>query len=235
MKRRSGLTERAEPARSRVAGNRRITGFLTVRLTGLMRPLTSRIRALSLTAAIAGACALLFAGLSSAAPSSHHLPLPSKDPFYRYNHPLAHIAPGTVLRKRTVTIDENGNTTPITATQILYRTSGEAGQPTITVTTVIQPKAPVGSTKIVSYQTAYDALGSQCDPSYTLRGGNKSGGSTAEDEEQLILGYVAEGYTVLVPDYEGVRRWRARSRATARSTASARPSTCSISRKPRRR
>jgi hypothetical protein len=140
-----------------------------------------------------------WAAASTAAP-----PPPSSDPFYAYGGSLAALAPGTVLRTRSVNVAENGNPTPITAEQILYRTTGQLGQPTATVTTMLRPatSALPGTTKIVSYQTAYDALGSECDPSYTLQGGNPSY-STAQDEEQIILGYVQAGYTVLVPDYEG--------------------------------
>ena len=96
--------------------------------------------------------------------------LPSRDPFYRYHGSLSGIAPGTVLRTRSVTIAETGKPTPITATQVLYRTTGQLGQPTVTVATIIRPTTPPVVTKIVAYQTAYDALGSECDPSYTLRG-----------------------------------------------------------------
>ena len=81
-----------------------------------------------------------------------------------------------MLKKRTVTIMDKGHAAPVRAEQLLYRTTGELGQPAITVTTVIRPKKSLASTKIVSYQTAYDALGPKCDPSYTLRGG-KGGGS----------------------------------------------------------
>jgi hypothetical protein len=128
--------------------------------------------------------------------------LPSSDPFYSYSGSLSGVAPGTVLRSRTVNIAENGTSTPITASQLLYRTTGEQGQPTATVTTVLRPASAALTTKIVSYQTAYDALGSQCDPSYTLQGGNSSY-STAQDEEQVILAYLNAGDTVVVPDYEG--------------------------------
>jgi hypothetical protein len=92
----------------------------------------------------------------------------------------------------------------MSARQVLYRTTGQYGQPTATVTTIIQPATSSGATKIVSYQTAYDALGSQCDPSYTLHGGNPSD-STAQAELQAILAYVRAGDTVVVPDYEGER------------------------------
>jgi hypothetical protein len=143
-----------------------------------------------------------WAGWAAASPAAP--PLPSADPFYAYNGSLAGLAPGTVLRTRTVNVAENGNPTPITAQQILYRTTSQLGQPTATVTTMLRPATSVlpAATKLISYQTAYDALGSECDPSYTLRGGNP-GYSTAADEEQIILGYVQAGYTVVVPDYEG--------------------------------
>ncbi len=127
--------------------------------------------------------------------------LPTHDPFYRYSRSLRNVRPGTILRKRKVKIAESGSSTPITATQVLYRTTGQLGQPTVTVATIIRP-TPAVTTKIVAYQTAYDALGSECDPSYTLRGGNPSY-STAKDEEQVILSYVNAGDTVVVSDYEG--------------------------------
>jgi Secretory lipase len=150
---------------------------------------------------VAGVLATILVGAPAAVAASPALP--SNDPFYTYSGSLANVAPGTVLRHRTVSVAENGSSTPITATQVLYRTTGELGQPTATVATILRPTSQVLVTKIVSYQTAYDALGSECDPSYTLQGGNPSY-STAQDEEQIILAYVAAGYTVVVPDYEGV-------------------------------
>lgn len=144
----------------------------------------------------------VLAALVLAAPAGAAPVLPSQDAFYSYAGPLAGVAPGTVLRSRTVTIAENGTTTPITATQVLYRTIDELHRPSVTVATILRPAATIGTPKIVAYQTAYDALGSQCDPSYTLQGGNSSY-STAQEEEQIILGYVGAGYTVVVPDYEG--------------------------------
>jgi hypothetical protein len=146
----------------------------------------------------AGVAALVAAPLSYASGPT----LPTKDPFYAYARPLTHIAPGTILRRRTVTLAENGTATSLTATQLLYRTTGELGQPTVTVATVIRPALQLGPTKIVSYQTAYDGLGAECDPSFTLQGGNSSY-RTAAAEEQVVLGYANAGDTVVVSDYEG--------------------------------
>jgi hypothetical protein len=150
-----------------------------------------------------GVTAILGGAAAGAAGAGSGPLLPSADPFYSYGGTLAGVAPGAVLRTRTVSQVALGITAPVRATQLLYRTTGELGQPTVTVATVIRPPLSVGAAKIVSYQTAYDALGSKCDPSYTLQGGNP-GYQTAAAEETIITAYVAAGYTVVVPDYEGV-------------------------------
>jgi hypothetical protein len=165
------------------------------------RPMACRPRWLL---ALVGLVALVAIGAPVASARAGAGPLlPSSDPFYTYSGstPLAQIAPGTVLKTRAIQVSASGSTTPFTATQVLYRTTGEQGQPTVTVTTIIKPLAALG-TKIVAYQTAYDALGSECDPSYTLAGGNP-GYSAAQEEASIIEGYVTAGYTVVVSDYEG--------------------------------
>jgi hypothetical protein len=128
---------------------------------------------------------------------------PAQDPFYAYSGstPLSQVTPGTVLNKRGVSLTIEGLTVPVSTEQVLYRTSGEQGQPTVTVTTIIRPLLSLG-TKIVAYQMAYDALGPECDPSYTLQGGNNSD-STGQAEAAAISAYVLAGFTVTVPDYEG--------------------------------
>jgi hypothetical protein len=151
-------------------------------------------RALALTATV-------FAMSIVAPPALADPALPSADPFYSY--PAAALnaaAPGAILRQRTIPNADLGTSTPVSATQVLFRTIGEQRQPTATVATVIQPATPAAVTRIVSYQTAYDALGSECDPSYTLQGGNSGYDS---DEQSVIGGYVAAGYAVIDTDYEG--------------------------------
>jgi hypothetical protein len=158
-------------------------------------------------AAIGLACAVLVAasvlsGSTSARAATARAAaapgFPGKDPFYRWTRPLAKVTPGTVLRRRTVTlVPAVGGVT--TATQVLYRTTTQLGAPATTVATIIRPRS-AGSVKLVSYQTAYDALGAQCDPSYTLAGGNGSSGSA---ETAVMAQFVAKGDTVVVSDYEG--------------------------------
>ena len=135
--------------------------------------------------------------------------LPSQDPFYTYSgkKPLRTIPPGTVLKQRSVQLAFGaGNSTPIPAEQLLYRTTGQLGQPTVTVTTVLQPTPVPIVPKIVDYLSFYDGLGSQCDPSYTLAGGDP-GDSTyaqeAQEEELLISWYLSQGDIVTIPDFEG--------------------------------
>ena len=136
-------------------------------------------------------------------------PLPSQDPFYTYSgsRPLDTIPPGTVLKHRLVQLAFGaGNSTPIRAAQLLYRTTGQLGQPRVTVTTVLRPTPAPILPKIIGYLSFYDGLGSKCDPSYTLAGGDP-GDSTyaqeAEEEELLISWYLSQGDIVTVPDFEG--------------------------------
>jgi Secretory lipase len=123
--------------------------------------------------------------------------LPTADPFYKWSGSLARYAPGTVLRMRGIAVDEaGGSATPVRATQLLYVTTDELGGRTVSVATVLRPPDEAAATRLVSYQTAYDALGAECDPSFTLRTG-------MQGEMPLILRYVAAGYTVVTADYEG--------------------------------
>jgi hypothetical protein len=132
---------------------------------------------------------------------------PNRDPFYSYSGstPLADIAPGTVLNQRSVQVALGTNSTPITAEQLLYRTTGELGQPIATVTTVLMPATGTAAPDLVDYLSFYDALGAQCDPSYTLQGGNPGSANEqqAEAEQAFIASYLANNFIVTIPDFEG--------------------------------
>jgi hypothetical protein len=153
--------------------------------------------------AIAVASAALMTTATTARASAQSPVLPSQDPFYTYtgSAPLSQVSPGIVLNERPVSVVIEGLTVPVSAEQLLYRTTGEQGQATVTVTTVVKPLLAIG-TRIIAYQTAYDALGSECDPSYTLQGGNQSN-TELQAEAAVIAVYAAAGFTVTVPDYEG--------------------------------
>ena len=163
-----------------------------------------RLRPRLAAAGVAIVCAALALIAGTPAARAATPVLPSQDPFYTYSGsaPLSQIAPGKVLKERSVSLELEGLTVPVSTEQVLYRTTGELGQPTVTVTTIIKPLLGLLGTKIVAYANAYDALGPECDPSYTLQGGNNSD-STGQEEEVAIAAYVAAGDTVTVPDYEG--------------------------------
>jgi hypothetical protein len=138
-------------------------------------------------------------------------PLPTHDSFYRYSgsRPLSAIRPGTVLKRRTVQVALGTTSSPVTATQLLYRTTSELRRPEVTVTTVLESPAAAATHYLVDYLSFYDGFGPQCDPSYTLAGGyagNATNEDEAELEELLIAHYLAAGFDVTVPDMEGERR-----------------------------
>lgn len=154
------------------------------------------------TAALMCAGSITGASLAVAQPSTPEVvPLPSADPFYTYDAPLQGTAPGAVLRTRTMPYGFHNQATPITSDQVLYRTTDQSGAPVTTVATVLRPLSP-GPAKLISYHMAYDALGSECNPSYTLTG-NGVYSQAGTFEQGVITGYLAAGFTVVVPDYEG--------------------------------
>ena len=141
---------------------------------------------------------------SSSCPATRALPtLPGADPFYSYPGDLAGQAPGTVLKSRATALNILAKAPGVDASQVLYRTTGELGQPAATVATIIQAREQGRPTGIVSYQDPYDGLGPQCDPSYNLRAG-----VTPVDPvvtPKVIGEYLAAGFAVVVPDYEEER------------------------------
>jgi hypothetical protein len=181
-----------------------------------------RLTALLTTAAVAAAATLVGAVPARAAGPA----LPSADPFYQYANttqgkagtPLASIKPGTVLATRSVDLGLMTSTSPLpagvlpaplpalptTAEQLLYRTADEQGNPTVTVTTVVEPATGAVAPKIIAYLSFYDSLAGKCDPSYTLQGGDPGSNNSelTEVEQALVQAYAADA-VVTVPDFEG--------------------------------
>jgi hypothetical protein len=130
---------------------------------------------------------------------------PSEDPFYRYegSAPLTGIAPGTVLKTRTLSYHVAGVPLPVTAVQLLYRSTGAIGQPTVNVTSVLLPPLRLGTPMVVSYQSFYDSLSNEDEPSYAISGGLSLGGLIPDVESAIIAPALLAGDTVVVPDTEG--------------------------------
>jgi hypothetical protein len=168
-----------------------------------MRFFTTRV-ARRAALAVFACLVTVFALLPTTSPAKVFGPLlPSVDPFYKWTGSLNGVTPGTVLRTRKVLPSDVTATPSVAAEQVLYRTTSELGQPIVTVATILRPIGITVSPGLVSYQTAYDALGDQCDPSYTLRGGGEGTDPSPDTDEEAIVSYLDAGYTVVTSDYEG--------------------------------
>jgi secretory lipase len=133
-------------------------------------------------------------------------PAPGQDPFYKYDgqKPLAQIPPGTVLKTRTAPLHVVGIPLPIRAVQLLYRSTGQTRRPTVNVTSILRPPVRLGVPKLVSYQSFYDSLNPDDEPSYAIAGGGLSlGGLIPQVESGLIAPLLLQGYTIAIPDTEG--------------------------------
>lgn len=149
----------------------------------------------------------VLATLACASPAGAVPPL-ALDPFYTYDGPtpLAKVAPGTVLDVRTVPFHLASVPLPLEAVQLLYRSTGQRGQPTVNVTSVVNAvpgalRSP--ARKVVSYQSFYDSLNPADQPSFAIAGGLTFGGLVNSVEVALIAPFLTRGYSVVIPDTEG--------------------------------
>lgn len=128
--------------------------------------------------------------------------------------PLAKLAPGAVLRTRTLSYHVLNVPTPLTAIQIAYRSTDALGAPTVNVTSVIKPPVATGTTKVVAFESAYDSRYSPDSPSRAIAGdtplggltpgGNlQVGGASASGEAGMFGPLLLQGYTVVIADIEG--------------------------------
>lgn len=111
-----------------------------------------------------------------------------------------------MLRTRRIPYHLGGIPTPFEATQLLYRSTSQTGKPTVNVTSVIQPPIQPDKTKVLSYQSFYDSLNQNDEPSYAIAGGNPLPALPElinSVELAVFAPFLAEGYTVIVPDVEG--------------------------------
>lgn len=132
---------------------------------------------------------------------------PRDDPFYSYDGavPLADVTPGTVLKTRSFRYHIFGFPTLLKTTQLLYRSTSQTGKPTTNVTSIIAPPIQFDGRKVVSYQSAYDSLNRNDEPSYAISGGLRLGGLIPNVEVAVFGAFLAAGTTVVVPDTEGQR------------------------------
>jgi hypothetical protein len=134
-------------------------------------------------------------------------PKPQDDPFYKYSGsaPLASIEPGTVLASRSIPYHILGIPTALKTTQLLYRSTSQTGKPTVNVTSVIQPLGQRDTTRVISFQSAYDSLDRNDQPSHAIDGGLTFGGIVPNVELAVFGLFLTQGFAVIVPDTEGQR------------------------------
>jgi len=153
-----------------------------------------------LTAAQAAVTALVLSSTASAA---------TPDPFFQYtgSTPLADVAPGTVLKSRTISVYIAGIKTKLQATQLVYRSTDAMLRPAANVTTIFTPDCSkvscANKNKVISYQSFYDSLNPEDGPSRAYAGGKRLPDLLPAVETVLFGTYVKKGYTVVISDTEG--------------------------------
>lgn len=125
--------------------------------------------------------------------------LPSLDPFYTPPKPLPRVEPGTILRSRAVTVRGLGLPLPVSAWQVLYRSTDAQGRPNAVSGTlaVLQDGRPAADRPLVAYNIGTHGLASECAPSYLVRLG-------VDPEEMLMGAVLTRGWAIMVTDYEGL-------------------------------
>ncbi|MEY2843486.1 MAG: hypothetical protein RI920_1523 [Pseudomonadota bacterium] len=167
-----------------------------------MRMFTAPVAKLAASAALVGMSALTAfsaVGAQQVFPVADKAVKPAADSFYTppADGALAATQPGAVLRYRPL---------PAAALwaevkegwQIMYRSSGQKGQPVAMVTTFFVPKT-VSATgkKLISYQSFYDSLTLNCSPSGELL-------RNALFDKTFFKAALTKGYYTVVSDYEGL-------------------------------
>lgn len=128
---------------------------------------------------------------------------PDSDDFYKPPAGFESQPPGAILRQRPIASGFFGFfPDPIEAHQLLYRTNAINGSAIATVTTVFKP-ALARTDRFVSFQTAYDAGATVCDPSYSYQLGSPPLDLIPSLEQFTMKAYLLSGYIVASPDYEG--------------------------------
>ncbi|MGW4893071.1 lipase family protein [Kitasatospora sp. NPDC004240] len=168
-----------------------------------MRAITSRLLATAAVVAVMAATAAPATAVPTTAGAAAAATVAS-DPFYVYDgsEPLASLAPGTVLKSRTLQYHLVGLPTPVQAVQLLYRTTDARGRAAANVTTVVRSLAGDG-TRAVSYQSFYDSLNPEDGPSRAIAGDLTLGGVIPNAEALFMAPLLLQGYTLVIPDTEG--------------------------------
>lgn len=148
-------------------------------------------------------CSRASSQLSTGCRAGVSAPCPDQDPFYDASAKALKTRPhGAVLKQRSVFVAVSQVSSLAQASLVLYASTDRQGHPIAASTVVLTPKQPYagqGSRPILSYQLAYDSLGTGCEPSYTLQHSSNPGLVNSP----VLVAALQQGWTVVVPDYEG--------------------------------
>ncbi|GGS48036.1 lipase family protein [Actinokineospora fastidiosa] len=163
---------------------------------------------------LAAVCAALAAALAAtlaAAPAGHaqSAPQPRDDSFYEPPSPLPSGAPGDVIRSRPTTAVAVADRAK--AWQVMYRSTDALGQPMAVVGTVLVPNGVDPATApVVSFAAGTHGPAFRCRVSYMSQIG-------AFYEQPAVNDMLAQGWVVLMTDYEGYRPQPKTTYVTGRS------------------
>ena len=133
---------------------------------------------------------------------------PREDPFHQAPEGLDELAPGALVRSRSVALAYLGAVRQerMTAWQLAYRSTDLHGRPELAVTTLVLPHLPPGGAPrgLVAYQCAIDAVSDLCFPSYALRAGKLPLGALPPLELSFIGDLLERGFAVSIADHEGL-------------------------------
>ncbi|KAF9890157.1 hypothetical protein FE257_006318 [Aspergillus nanangensis] len=140
---------------------------------------------------------------------------PSQDSWYDQPANISAYQPGQLIRARQVANQLEPYVAlgmPIEVEvvhQYLYRTTDSLGKPVAAAATLIVPHNSDPS-KLLAYETFYDANNPDCSPSYTLRHGSSTASHSLLPQmtQPLDLAFLAaalnQGWWIITADYEGL-------------------------------
>lgn len=126
----------------------------------------------------------------------------SNTAFHHESRDLSAFKPGDILGQRTISYHALGLQFPVSVVQIRYRTTDAQGRPSVGVTSVVKPTGKPNG-RLVSYHSVYDSLNPEHSPSRAIEGDFALGTFSSGMETAVLIPYLAQGYSVAIPDIEG--------------------------------
>lgn len=201
----AGIAERRGIRQAGMRGRRAVTPAVVVMcallLAGVSAPAVEAGAVLNVAEAAVGALPLIPVPPVPPVVSGPGQPVvPNEDPFYRPVSDVEGAQPGQVLRQRRSQVRLGVVPVPVSAWQLLYRSTTALGEPDAVSGTVLVPATGWtgrGARPLVSYAVGTHGLADRCAPSYELAAGTES-------EVVTIAQALGRGWAVAVTDYEGL-------------------------------